>query len=145
MEKQNYKNHLRFYTPHHFVFYPVMIAGMAWGAWHIYTRPEQRDEWIALTAIFCILAWLSFMLRQHYALINQDRTVRLEMRLRYFRLSGKAMEPLEQVLTFKQIAALRFAADEELLPLVQKTVDEKLTPTAIKKTIKNWTPDDMRV
>jgi len=85
------------------------------------------------------------MLRQHYALGNQNRIVRLEMRLRYYQLTQKRFEPLEQQLSFSQIAALRFASDEELPDLVLRAVNESLSPNDIKKAIKNWTPDYMRV
>ena len=85
------------------------------------------------------------MLRQHYALGNQNRIVRLEMRLRYYLLTQKRFEPLEEQLSFNQIAALRFASDEELPDLIRRTINESLSPKEIKKAIKNWTPDYMRV
>lgn len=85
------------------------------------------------------------MMRQHYALTCQNRTVRLEMRLRYYQLTNQRLEPIEQRLTFGQLAALRFASDEELEPLLQRTLTEGLTPDQIKKSIKNWIPDNMRV
>jgi len=85
------------------------------------------------------------MLRQHYALGNQNRIVRLEMRLRYYQLTQKRFEPLEQQLSFNQIAALRFASDEELIELIRRAINESLSPKDIKKAIQNWTPDYMRV
>ena len=85
------------------------------------------------------------MLRQHYALGNQNRIVRLEMRLRYYQLTGKRFEPLEQQLLFGQIAALRFASDEELLPLIDRTLKENLSAKQIKQSVVNWQADDMRV
>lgn len=143
MKKQNYSNHIRFYTPHHFIFYPVIIAGAAWSGWHI-RNSEQQDIWIAICALFIIAGWLSYMLRQHYALGNQNRIVRLEMRLRYYQLTGKRLEPLEERLTFGQLAALRFASDEELPALINKTLNEQLKPDTIKRSISNWVPDEMR-
>jgi hypothetical protein len=71
--------------------------------------------------------------------------VRLEMRLRYFILTNKKMDELESKLSFGQIAALRFAPDDELLPLIDRTLRENLSSNAIKKSIKNWKADDMRV
>lgn len=85
------------------------------------------------------------MMRQHYALTNQNRTVRLEMRLRYYQLTQLRFEPLEKKFSFKQIAALRFAGDDELLSLIDKTFEEKLSPDAIKKSITDWQEDHMRV
>lgn len=145
MKKQDYSNHIRFYTPHHFIFYPLIIAAMVWAGWHAKTQPETAELWIAIAAIFGVMGWLSFMLRQHYALTNQNRIVRLEMRLRYYELTGQRLEPVEHKLSFGQLAALRFASNEELPALVQRTLSEQLTPDAIKRSIKNWVADDMRV
>jgi hypothetical protein len=91
-----------------------------------------------------MITWLSFMTRQHYALGNQDRIVRLEMRLRYYQLTHTQLEQYEGRLSFKQIAALRFASDEELPALLQKALEEHLSPNAIKRSITNWQEDEMR-
>ena len=101
--------------------------------------------WIMMTAVVCLIVWLALMVRQHYALGNQDRTVRLEMRLRYYILTGRRFEQVEQQLNFKQIAALRFSSDQELLSLIDKAVKENLTPDQIKRSITTWLPDGMRV
>ena len=85
------------------------------------------------------------MLRQHYALNNQNRIVRLEMRFRYYVLTNERLEKLEDRLSFGQISALRFASDEELPALVNRTLDENLSPDAIKRSVKRWNPDHMRV
>ena len=85
------------------------------------------------------------MTRQHYALTLQNRVVRMEMRLRYFELTGLRLEPLEEQLTTGQLAALRFASDEELPDLMQRAMNEKLTPKQIKMSIRKWIPDYMRV
>lgn len=102
-------------------------------------------EWICIAVIAFLIGYLAFMLRQHYALSNQNRIVRLEMRLRYFQLSGQRLEEIEFKISFEQLAALRFASDGELLALLQRTITENLSPTAIKQSIVNWLPDYMRV
>jgi len=93
---------------------------------------------------FCIL-YLAIMLRQHYALGNQDRIVRLEFRLRYFELYGKSSGNIEKQLTFGQVAALRFANDTEFRKLLEKAISENLDAEKIKQQITDWQPDDMRV
>jgi len=141
---QNYKNHIRYYTPHHLVFYPVatLLTGIC--IYMALNDGPRRAIWLMLAAIIIMIAWLSFMLRQHYALGNQNRIVRLEMRLRYYQLTGKRFEPVESQLSFGQIAALRFASDDELVALLQKALSEHLSPDEIKRNIKNWLPDEMR-
>lgn len=85
------------------------------------------------------------MLRQHYALGNQNRIIVLEFRLRYYELFGKPSDDVEQQLSFAQIAALRFAYDDEFKVLLDKTLRENLKGDEIKRSIKNWKADHMRV
>jgi hypothetical protein len=146
MQQQNYKNHAKYYAPHHFVFYPVVLVLLGIAV-HGVMEDEAAHRWIWITtgALALVMGWLSFMMRQHYALTLQNRLVRMEMRFRYHLLTGQRLEPLEQQLSFRQIAALRFASDEELPALVQRALAERLSPADIKKSIKNWLADDMRI
>jgi hypothetical protein len=41
----------------------------------------------------------------------------------------------------KQIAALRFASDEELGALLERAARENLAPKAIKAAVRTWRPD----
>lgn len=142
---QNYNNHVRYYTMHHFIFYPIIVMAALTSIAQAVTHPDSRLEWIAIACMFLMLAWLSFILRQHYALINQNRIVRLELRFRYYLLTQQRFEFIEPFLSFPQLASLRFASDEELPTLVQRTIKEQLSADAIKKSIQHWMPDHMRV
>lgn len=145
MQEQSYKNHIRFYPAHHFIFYPLLILLFAICLFFAFQYKEQRLIWVFFAIAMLLLGWLSFMMRQHYALNNQNRIVRLEMRFRYFALTGQRLEPVEHRLSFGQIAALRFASDDELPVLVGRVLAENLSSNAIKKAIINWEPDHMRV
>lgn len=145
MKKQDYHSHSKYYIPHHFVFYPVIVTLIVLSIRQALKEPGRSLEWMAIAAIFILLAWLSFMVRQHYALTLQNRVVRMEMRLRYYQLTQNKLEAIEQRLSFSQLAALRFAPDEELIGLIQQTLDNNLSPDKIKQSIKNWLPDMMRV
>ena len=145
MNKQSYSDHLRFYTPHHFIFYPLTGLFVIGSAILGLRYQEYRLAFMLFAVCVLLMIWLSFMLRQHYALTLQDRVVRLEMRLRYYQLTNIRFEVYEPQLSLKQIAALRFASDGELPVLVQRALDEKLSPDAIKKSIMNWIPDEVRV
>jgi phosphoglycerol transferase MdoB-like AlkP superfamily enzyme len=142
---QNYNNHIRYYFPHHFIFYPLILILIFLSARNIFWYPDDQVIWTAITVLFMMLMWVSYMMRQHYALTVQNRVVRLEMRQRYFELTGQRFAAMEQKLSFGQIAALRFASDEELIPLIERAISENLTPAIIKKNIRNWEPDHMRV
>lgn len=143
--KQNYQNHKRYYAPHHFVFLPLLgiLDGVA--AYQFFTDKVHQLEWALFgICIFCIL-YLTLMLRQHYALGNQNRIVRLEFRLRYFEMMGKPSRNVEQQLSFGQIAALRFAPDEEFMLLLDRTLQKNLSSDEIKRSIKSWEADAMRL
>ncbi len=144
MKTQNYDNHTRYYIPHHFIFYPVILLSIGFCIFMSLQTTENKFTWYALAFSFFMTMSLSFMLRQHYALNNQNRIVRLEMRFRYYVLTGERLELFENQLSFGQIAALRFASDEELPKLVNTTLVKKLTPKEIKMQISNWKPDFMR-
>jgi hypothetical protein len=85
------------------------------------------------------------MLRQHYAITLQNRIVRLELRYRYFTLTGKRLEEFEYKLTDDQLFALRFAPDNELLGLIDDAIKNNLSGNAIKKAIVHWRGDYNRV
>ncbi len=145
MSTQDYKNHLRFYAPHHFIFLPLMCFFIGIGIYKYLSDDQQKLIWGLFSLLsFCIL-YLAVMLRQHYALNNQNRIVRLEFYLRYFQLAGKKYDDSLDKLSFAQIAALRFAPDIEFLVLVQKAMSENTKPDDIKKVIVNWKADYMRV
>ena len=145
MKAQNYLNHIRYYPPHHFVFYP--IAGILFGICLScgFKSDEYNLLWYIMSIIIILIICLSFMLRQHYALGNQNRIARLELRFRYYVLTQKRFEDIEQQLSLSQILALRFASDEELVSLIERAQKEKLSADEIKKAVKNWMPDYMRL
>lgn len=145
MNVQNYNNHIRFYKPHHFIFYPLILLLTALCIYGYTNYADQNLAFCLLAVAFVTMGWLSFMMRQHYALSNQNRIIRLEMRVRYYQLTNKRFELLENKLSFPQIAALRFAPDDELSELIERSLQENLSAPDIKKSIKNWHPDTMRV
>lgn len=145
MSQQNYKNHSRYYTPHHFIFLPLVGFMLVWGLVSAYKSEDKRVEWLLFSLLSFCLLYLTLMLRQHYALSNQNRIVRLEFRLRYFELYGESSSNVESKLSFSQVAVLRFADDEEFKALLALALQHSLSGDAIKKRIKNWQADSMRV
>jgi hypothetical protein len=145
MATQNYKNHIRFYPPHHFVFYPVVLTLLISAIYYAITDLPNQKLWIFISLLIFIVSWLAYMLRQHYALVLQNRIVRLELRYRFYVITGTRFESAEHLLNDSQLFALRFASDEELSGLVQKAVTEKMSGIDIKKNIVNWLPDHNRV
>jgi len=57
-------------------------------------------------------------------------------------MTGKMLDPR---LTIGQVIALRFASDEEFVPLARRAAEEGMTPDQIKRAVKNWRADLYRV
>ncbi|TRX21652.1 DUF6526 family protein [Flavobacterium franklandianum] len=144
MEIQTFKNHIRYYTPHHFVYYPIILTFIVFSIYFAFAT-EDKLIWAFISALFIAMFCLAYMLRQHYALTLQNRIVRLELRYRYFALTWKRFEVIEKQLKEDQLFALRFAPDEELKELIEKTMQENLSGTQIKKAIVHWKGDYERV
>jgi len=142
MKKQSFKNHIRYYTPHHFIFYPIVLAGSVISITYFFKQNELI--WLFISGLFFILGALSFMMRQHYALTLQNRIVLQEVYFRYYVLTKNGPGIFEE-LSLHQILAVRFASDDEFPVLVDKAVKERLSPDEIKKLIKDWKGDYMRV
>jgi len=144
MKKQTYENYIRFYAPHHFVFYPIAALLLGASIYFSFTQPETLI-WIFISICFAFFIALSLMLRQHYALTLQNRIVRLEVRYRFFSLTGKRLDETYPGLRDSQVFALRFAPDEEFVALAQRVFNENLSGEKTKKAITNWKGDYERV
>lgn len=144
MKSQSYKNHIRYYSPHHFVYYPIVMTLLAISIYFSWTK-EDSLIWVFISVIFVLLFFLAFMLRQHYGLTLQNRMVHLELRYRHFSLTGKRLEDFEHQLNDDQLFALRFASDDELSALTQRALNENLSGKEIKKAIHHWKADHERV
>lgn len=144
MKAHSYKDHIRQYPSHHFVYYPIIMALFSFSIYFIFTTEDFLIQ-AFISVIFVLLFCLAFMLRQHYAFTLQNRIVRLELRQRYFSITGKRLEDFEHQLNDDQLFALRFAPDNELLALIKKAMNENLSGTAIKKAINHWKGDYERV
>ncbi|MBD2723557.1 DUF6526 family protein [Hymenobacter armeniacus] len=143
------KNTPMYYPWHHFVLLPLALL-MAGYAVLRYTKVAGDDDqvarlWFTVAALAVIGLGVLVMLRQHYALQLQDRICRLEVRQRYFEVSGQRFAALEKQLSLKQILSLRLAGDAELPALAQAAAAEKLSPKDIQARITDFQFDTMRV
>lgn len=144
MKTQSYNNHVRYYLPHHFVYYPVLLILLLFSIYFSFVS-EEKLIWVFISFIFILLIWLAFMLRQHYALTLQNRIIKVELRYRYFSITGKRLEEFEDQLTDEQLFALRFSPDNEIVILTEKALNENLSGNSIKKSINDWKGDYERV
>jgi hypothetical protein len=75
----------------------------------------------------------------------QDRVIRLEMRLRLLEVLPGSMHADIPKLAPRHLVALRFAGNEELVPLVSEVIaNPDIKPDAIKQRIRNWQADYLR-
>ncbi|WP_336715220.1 DUF6526 family protein [Chryseobacterium mucoviscidosis] len=145
MESQNYKNHRKFYPPHHFIYLPLLLGLEIFGIYKIFNDETNQLIWILFSAVIFLLFYLAIMLRQHYALVLQNRLVRLEFKQRYYELFQQRSDEVESRLKFDQIAALRFSYDDEFKELLYKALNDNISGDEIKRSIKKWRPDHHRV
>ena len=141
---QNFKNHSRYNPLHHFVLTPISFTLLVWTISNFFQDENTVSQKVYFLLISMAIFSLSLISRM-YATKNQDRIIRLEMRQRYFEMTGISFAEKESQLRLGQIIALRFASDEELLSLIEKTIAEKLKSKEIKQAIRNWQADTNRV
>lgn len=145
MEHQNYRNHRKFYPPHHFIYMPLLLILLGIGIYKSMDDEIHQLPWILFSVSVFLMLYLAIMIRQHYALGLQDRIVRLEFRQRYFEIFGLRSDTVEEKLSFSQIAALRFAYDDEFKTLLEKALKKNISGDEIKKSIRNWRADHSRI
>jgi len=145
MESQNYKNHRKFYPPHHFIYLPLLLILLGTGIYKSMDDEQNQLLWILFSVTVFLILFLAIMVRQHYAIGLQNRMVRLEFKQRYFEIFGQRSDNIEEKLTFSQIAALRFAYDDEFKILLEKALKENTSGDDIKKSITRWRGDYYRI
>ena len=143
------KNPVRYYPLHHYILLPLTLIMVIYTIRRYVGVAGDDSEiarlWFSLAAVTLLFFVTLVMLRQHYALMLQDRIARLEVRQRYFEVSGQRFATLEKDLSLKQILTLRLAGDQELPALAQAAAREKLSPQDIQARINDFQFDPMRV
>ncbi|MET0624329.1 MAG: DUF6526 family protein [Pyrinomonadaceae bacterium] len=140
---QNYENHTRWHAPFHFFVAPVLLTNFVVAVVQLYRAPGlDTGWWVVVSAALAGMAGLTRI----NPLKAQDRIIRLEESLRYYQLLPEDLAARAATLTPAQTVALRFAPDEELEGLVREVIEGRLTkPDDIKRAVKNWRADTLRV
>jgi hypothetical protein len=140
---QNYENHTRWHPPFHFFLAPLLLLNFIFAAVQLYRFRDLDHVWLLLLAVGLIV--LGALARTN-ALRVQDRLIRLEEHLRYQQVLPQPLAQSAGGLTLSQVLALRFASDVELPGLVQQVIDGNLKKgDEIKRAVKDWRADDLRV
>ena len=113
----------------------ALFVGNVWFGWN-------TANW-TIAAILLAIAPLVAISRW-YIVKLQDRIIMLEMKVRAAELLTAGQDAHLARLSPKQIAALRFASDEEFGALLERAARENLSPKDIKASIRTWRPDPYR-
>ena len=140
---QTYQNHTRWVTGFHFVTLPILALNLVWNLYRLITS-FSFETVVGLLLAFALA--LGIVYARTFALVAQDRVIRLEERMRMHTLLPDDLKPRINEFTTSQLIALRFASDGELPDLARKVLDEKIAERKpIKEAIKTWRPDYQRV
>ena len=141
--RQTYDNHTRWHAPFHYFVAPVMLTNVVVALVQFIRDPGlERGWWFVVSSALLVLAGLVRI----NPLKAQDRVIRLEESLRYYQLLPEDLAVRAAALTPAQTVALRFAPDEELEGLVRDVLEGRLSkPDEIKRAVKNWRADTLRV
>ena len=144
MTQQNYKNHRRIVPMFHIALFGLLVVTLVGSFVNLYQSfgDHQRLYGASLIVALMIAAMMLFFFCRIFACKAQDRAIRAEENLRHYVLTGKL---LDARLTPFQIAALRFAADDEFVELAKTAAEKGMTPDEIKRAVRNWRPDFHRV
>jgi len=128
----------------HYLTTLFILAILVLGIINLISEIREGEDWTEGLMFLLIAFTLAslFWYARTFALTAQDRAIRAEESLRYYQLTG---ERLPKELRLSQIIALRFAPDEEFVPLAKQAIAEKLSAKDIKQAINNWKADYHRV
>ncbi len=140
---QNFENHARWVPTYHYLLAGIVFINLIWSLYKVVVSfSADRVMGLLLAVGFLLLFYHS----RQFAKTVQDRVIRQEMRLRLERILPLDLRPRINDFTLTQLIALRFASDAELSDLARKVLNENLADsTAIKRMIRNWQPDFLRV
>jgi hypothetical protein len=139
MPPQTYENHAHRPTASALAFLLLVLASAGFvlrffgigGTWAFVLALSAL-----IGSIFCLI-----YISRVYIVRLQNRIIRLEMRVRCAPLlTPEQLRALESLDT-PRLVALRFASDEEIGSLLDRTLRESLTPAQIKRAVKTWVPD----
>jgi len=142
-EPQTFATHRRWIPAWHFFALPVLVANVFVLTTRFWRDPRLVNGWAVIVAI---AVTIGIYISRSMPLRAQDRIIRLEERIRLERILPGDMRGRIGNLTAEQFIGLRFAPDDEVPELTRRALNGELNTRAdIKRAIRNWRPDTMRV
>jgi hypothetical protein len=146
VEEQSYQNHSKVVPTFHYLVIGILAANLVWSLYRLIEGAGMPLFDRILAVLMAVaLVFLALHARM-FALKAQDRVIRLEERLRLGEILPPDLRSRIGELSAGQLIALRFASEGELPELARKVLDEKIHDRKeIKKLIRQWRPDHLRV
>jgi hypothetical protein len=142
-ETQSYATHRRYIPYFHFFALPILGLNVLVQIYLLIRYFSGLSIWSVLvaSALLCLA-----LATRSMATTAQDRIIRLEETLRLGRCLPADLQGRIGELTPGQLVGLRFCSDEELPELTRAILGGELRGREdIKKRIKTWRPDTLRV
>lgn len=137
MAEQSFQNHT--HRPIHTAIAALFaLLALVFIVRTMYFGADMRDMAILMTVLS---VWVLVAISRLYIVKLQDRIIMLEEKVRAAELVTAGQDGQLAKLSSKQIAALRFASNEEFGALLDRAARENLSPKDIKAAIKTWRPD----
>jgi len=141
---QSFDNHTRIIPLYHGVTFGIFVTNFFWHGWKLFREGITGDRIMLLLVAVALI--LLFFFARIFALTVQNRVIRNEMQLRLLSLLPPALASRSRELTLDQLIALRFASDAELPELCDTVLRDNIRDRkTIKRMIKSWQTDDVRV
>ena len=139
---QSFSSHTRWMPAYHFFAAPFSLIFFFWSVKRAITSPTADSLFMVVGALAILgLAAVSRVT----PLRVQDRLIRLEERLRLYRVLPADLHANVEQFRPRQLIALRFAPDAELPDLARKLIaTPAMTPKEIKQAIRQWRADHFR-
>jgi hypothetical protein len=142
-QAQTYATHRRWIPAFHFFVLPVLLVNIVLNVVRLVRYPGGDTAWGAVVAL---ALGIGLLYARVMPLRAQDRIIRFEERNRLERLLPGDLRGRIDELTPGQLIALRFAADDEVPDLTRRALGGDLKgPGEIKRAVKNWRGDYLRV
>jgi Family of unknown function (DUF6526) len=142
-DMQDYKSHRQYIPLFHFFAAPILGLNVFVALYYVIRHFSVYAAWNLLLALaLAAFAWTARVMVTR----AQDRIIRLEETLRLQRLLPGDLKARIGELSPGQLIGLRFCSDEELPELTRAVLSGELRGREdIKRRIKNWRPDTLRV
>ncbi|MGH9576839.1 MAG: DUF6526 family protein [Terriglobales bacterium] len=139
---QSFENHVR-HVPLNSVAGLILAVNILWSLYRLVRFFSGESIVAFLLALALGIIWAN---ARRFPLTVQDRLIRLEMMLRLERVLPADLRARIGEFSLSQLLALRFASEGELPELARKVLADNISDrTAIKRMIRTWNPDYLRV